>query len=100
MRRHLYVYILASEDRKLYTGVTNNLKARLLEHRSGDSKYTGEHGIHRLVYFELRCPPMAAIEREKQIKSWTRAKRIALIESKNPNWEDLSPPIRLRRSYF
>ena len=85
MTRRLYVYVLASWDRKLYTGVTNNLRTRLTQHRSGESDYTHRHDIHRLVYFEMLGPPMVAIQREKQIKSWTRAKRIALIESKNPD---------------
>ena len=98
MTRRLYVYILASWDRKLYTGVTNNLRTRLTQHRSGESDYTHRHDIHRLVYFEMLDPPMVAIQREKQIKSWTRAKRIALIESKNPDWDDLSPLIGLKRS--
>jgi putative endonuclease len=98
MTRRLYVYVLASWDRKLYTGVTNNLRTRLTQHRSGESDYTHRHDIHRLVYFEMLGPPMVAIQREKQIKSWTRAKRIALIESKNPDWDDLSPLIGLKRS--
>ena len=99
MTRRLYVYILAGRDRKLYTGVTSSLRMRLAQHRAGDTDYTSRHAIHRLVYFELLGPPMTAIQREKQIKSWTRAKRIALIESMNPQWDDLSPLVGLRRSH-
>ena len=91
MPRSLFVYILASKDRKLYTGLAGNLAKRLERHRSGASSkaYTSRHGIDRLVYFE-RVSPENARERERQIKGWTRAKRVALIESVNPEWRDLS----------
>jgi len=89
----LCVYILASRSRRLYTGVTKDLQRRLLQHRSGlgPGAYTARHGIHRLVYFEVIRPPSAAIARERQIKGWTRQKRIALIEAWNPEWRDLAP---------
>ncbi|MEP6475499.1 MAG: GIY-YIG nuclease family protein [Gemmatimonadota bacterium] len=83
--RTLYVYILASGSRVLYTGVTNNLARRLAEHREGSSgAFTTRHEAVRLVYFEAVPGPLTAIGRAKQIKSWTRRKRVALIEAMNP----------------
>lgn len=92
MERTLCVYILASPDRRLYTGVTSDLPRRMLQHHEGVAagSYTRRQGINRLVYLELVSSPLQAIQREKQIKSWTRRKRIALIESVNPDWLDLS----------
>jgi putative endonuclease len=88
--RHLFVYILASKSHCLYTGVTGNLETRVLQHRSGEVDFTSRYRINRLVYYEQLGPPIAAIEREKQIKGWIRSKKIALIESVNPHWNDLA----------
>jgi putative endonuclease len=88
--RQLYVYILSSRSRTLYVGVTNNLRRRMTEHRSKKSKFSARYRIHRLVYYEQLGPPIAAIAREKQIKRWTRKKRIELIQSMNPAWNDLA----------
>ena len=90
--RRLYVYIMCNSSRTLYVGVTNNLKRRVLEHRNGrgEGKFTSRYRIRRLVYYEYVGPPIVAITREKQIKRWDRAKRIALIASMNPAWNDLS----------
>jgi putative endonuclease len=91
MPKVIYVYIMASEARLLYVGVTNDLQRRLMEHRSKEIPgYTKEHDITRLVYYETIAGPLNAIGREKQIKSWTRAKRLTLIEQHNPGWRDLS----------
>ena len=80
-----YVYIVASKHRTLYTGVTNDLQKRLSEHCEGlTGGFTKKYNIHRLVYFEVTEDPMAAIVREKQIKGWSRAKKVALVESRNP----------------
>ena len=87
-----YVYILTSNNhRVLYTGITNNLQRRLWEHRSeiADS-FTKRYHVHRLVHFEITSDVRAAIEREKQIKSWSRARKEALIAQDNPQWRDLS----------
>lgn len=93
MVRYYFVYILASESRQLYVGVTNDLERRLTEHKAGLGKgYALEHNITRLVHFEITSEVRAAISREKQIKAWTRAKRIALIEKENPEWLDLLVP--------
>ena len=82
---------MASDHRTLYTGVTNDLERRLFEHREGLTKgFTKKYNVHKLVYFEETGEPMTAIEREKQIKGWDRAKRVALIEVRNPRWRDLS----------
>ena len=89
--RQYYVYILASRSRTLYTGVTNDLNRRVWEHRHGTIPgFTKRYRINRLVHFESTSNVSVAIAREKQIKGWSRAKRIALIESANPTWEDLS----------
>jgi putative endonuclease len=86
-----WVYIMASDHRTLYTGVTNDLVLRLYEHREGLTKgFTKKYNVHRLVYFEETDDPIRAIAREKQIKGWDRAKRVALIEARNPEWKDLS----------
>ncbi len=90
-RKHYYVYILASRSRNFYTGVTNNLMRRVLEHRQGLVKgFTKRYRIFRLVYFEVFHDIRLAIQREKRIKAWRREKRVALIESENPAWDDLS----------
>ena len=92
MTRIYYVYILANRSRTLYTGVTNDLTRRLYQHRSGlISGFTSRYAIHRLVHVETATNPVDAITREKQIKRWTRAKKVALIEATNPEWLDLSP---------
>ena len=86
-----YVYILANRSRTLYTGVTRNIMHRVYQHRSGMVPgFTRRYMIHRLVYLECATDPTAAIAREKQIKNWTRAKKIALIEVSNPEWTDLA----------
>jgi len=90
LRQH-YVYIMTNRSRTLYTGVTNNLERRVGEHRQGiGSKFCNRYRINRLVYYETCSDPRGAIAREKQIKGWLRAKKIALIESANPDWDDLS----------
>ena len=76
----------------LYTGVTNNLDCRVLEHKKKEiDGFTKKYNINRLVYFEAFGDIRYAIAREKQIKGWLRAKKVALIESVNPGWKDLSP---------
>ena len=86
-----YVYILASKSRTLYTGVTNNLERRVVERRRKlVPGFTARYNINRLVFFEVFHDVLEAIAREKQIKGWGRMKKIALIESKNRDWKDLS----------
>jgi len=89
--RRYYVYIMASRSLNLYTGVTDNIYRRALEHKSGEIEgFTKRYNINRLVYYEVFKYIDNAIAREKQIKAWTRAKRISLIKSKNPTWQDLA----------
>jgi putative endonuclease len=89
--KNYYVYIMASAPRTLYTGVTSDLERRVLQHRRKLlAGFTARYNINRLVYYEVSSEVAAAIAREKQIKSWTREKKIALIESVNRDWKDLS----------
>ena len=91
MSRSYFVYILSSKSRTLYTGVTNHIERRMLEHKSKTgSRFASRYNVTELVYVEETDDVLAAIGREKQIKSWTRAKKIALIESENPKWLDVS----------
>ena len=74
----------------LYTGITNDLKRRVFEHKSGQGgRFTSKYKINKLVYFEVFDDPENAILREKQIKAGSRKKKIALIEEFNPAWRDL-----------
>lgn len=85
------IYILASKKHgTLYTGVTSNLPKRIHEHKNETTKgFTTRYGCKTLVYFETFEDMENAILREKQIKGGSRKKKIALIESKNPKWQDL-----------
>jgi len=86
-----YVYIMASHSRVLYVGVTSNLTSRVREHREGaEGSFTGRYRVERLVYCEVYAEVRDALLREKQLKGWLRGRKIALIESMNPGWEDLS----------
>ena len=89
--REYYVYILSNTHRTIYTGVTRDLSRRVFEHKHVFVPgFTAKYGIDRLVYFESTSDVRAALAREKQVKAWTRAKRVMLIESLNPGWEDLN----------
>lgn len=89
--RNYFVYILASLSRRLYVGVTNDLERRIAEHKSGRcGGFTARYKINRLVHFEETPDVKVAIAREKQIKRWSRAKKVAMIETTNAGWEDLS----------
>jgi putative endonuclease len=89
--RDYYVYILASKSGVLYIGVTNDLGRRIFEHRQKlIPGFTGKYNVARLVYFESFGDVRDAIAREKQLKGWRRSKKVALIESSNPTWRDLS----------
>ncbi len=86
-----FVYILAGKSATLYTGVTNRLDSRMIEHRQKTfAGFTKKYNISRLVYYESFANIRDAIVREKEIKGWLRARKIALIESANPSWRDLS----------
>ncbi len=89
----VYVYVLANDTNVcIYTGVTNDLVRRLYEHRQevDPKSFTARYKVHKLVYYEQTPDKLAAIEREKQIKGWSREKKNKRIEALNPGWEDLS----------
>ena len=91
MDREYWVYIVASRSGTLYIGMTNNLYRRVLEHKSGRFEgFASQHGCSRLVYYEGFDDVLKAIDREKRLKGWVRAKKIALIESVNPRWQDFA----------
>lgn len=85
-----YVYIMSSRNRTLYAGVTNDLERRVLEHKTAMSGFCAQYNVKRLVWYETFANINQAIAAEKRIKGWTRAKKIALIEEMNPNWNDLA----------
>jgi putative endonuclease len=87
-----FVYIMCNQDHTvLYTGVTNDLQRRFLEHRSGKGgKFSNKYKIYELVYYESGDDITVAIAREKQIKGGSRKKKIDLINSINPDWDDLN----------
>ena len=91
-----FVYILATKrDGAFYTGVTSDLPKRIEQHRQGYfSGFTRKYGIHKLVWFEEHTDIREAILREKAIKHWRRAWKIALIEMANPEWRDLWDEIK------
>jgi putative endonuclease len=90
--RLLYVYILTTKrNSALYTGVTNDIERRTGEHKFHlGSKFARRYNVDKLVYVEEYGDSYSAIVREKQLKGGSRAKKIALIESVNSNWNDLS----------
>jgi putative endonuclease len=85
-------YLLANQNRTvLYVGVTSDLITRVAQHRSGTfpGSFTTRYKVDRLVYYECHSDIRIAIAREKQLKGWTRAKKIALVERGNRSWDDL-----------
>jgi putative endonuclease len=86
-----WVYMLASQPNgTLYVGVTNDLIRRVAEHREGVVHgFTEKYGVDRLVWYETHDSIEAAIRREKRLKKWSRAWKVALVESANPEWLDL-----------
>src|ERR1035437_10148546 len=91
--RTYFTYMVASRSRTLYIGVTGDLLKRVFQHkRKIHEGFTDTYNCNRLVGFERYMDPNNAIAREKQLKGWVRAKKVALIEQDNPTWEDLSAP--------
>ncbi len=90
--KRFHVYILTNHSRTLYTGVTSNIRQRMMQHetKAKPSAFTARYNINKLVYFEEFSEAELAMIREKQIKGLLRRKKIALIESMNPEWNDLS----------
>lgn len=93
--RYYSVYIMSNPSRTaLYTGITNNLMRRVWEHREKVADgFTRKYNIIDLIYFEIFDTPFDAIEREKQIKSWSRKRKDQLIKTTNPTLKDLSEEI-------
>ena len=87
-----YVYIISNANRTLYVGLAWDLVRRVEQHKRGTfpNAFTKKYNFDRLVYFETLPTRPAAAKREKQIKSWLRARKLALILSMNPEWKDLS----------
>jgi putative endonuclease len=93
------VYILASRHKgTLYVGVTSDLVRRVWLHRQNlPEGFTSRYGVHRLVFFEMHVAMDEAIKREKQLKWWSRAWKVRLIEEHNPDWKDLWPDLCAER---
>ena len=91
-KEHRYaVYIVTNATKLLYIGMTSDLRHRMWQHKQKEFEgYTANWAVCRLVYYEIYGHVTSAIRREKQLKGWTRKKKIALIESVNKNWHDLS----------
>ena len=89
--KDFYVYMLASgRNGTIYTGVTSDILRRVSEHREATSKgFTSRYGVKHLVWYEVHPEARNAIQREKNIKHWSRAWKVALIEETNPAWNDL-----------
>ncbi len=92
MREHrYYVYIVVSRSHTLYIGVTSAIERRIEQHRNGQFEgFSSQYNCNRLVHLELYDDIKQAIGREKQLKRWSRSKKITLIERTNPTWQDLS----------
>jgi len=89
--KQYFVYIMTNKSGTLYTGVTNNLIQRVYQHKNKlIDGFTKKYNIQNLIYFETFSDVTSAIAREKTIKGWLRKKKIALINSINPQWNDLS----------
>ena len=86
-----FVYIMSNKSRRLYTGITSRLIARVREHQDKVNEgFTARYNFDVLVYYEEFSHPLTAIKREKEIKDWLREKKLKLILASNPNWMDLS----------
>ena len=91
MPKVYYVYILASQTRVLYIGMTSAIEHRVFQHKThAFAGFTAKYNVTSLVYFERHGDVMTAIRREKEMKAWRREEKIQLIESTNPKWKDLS----------
>ncbi|MCF7807524.1 MAG: GIY-YIG nuclease family protein [Candidatus Marinimicrobia bacterium] len=88
-QRTYFTYILSNKNRRLYVGMTNDMNRRLTEHRTDKKGFAAAYKMTKLVYYETFPSPNGALRRESEIKKWRREKKITLIESVNPNWEEL-----------
>ena len=91
MDHKYWVYIVSSDSGTLYIGMTNRIVRRMREHKSGEFEgFASRYGCTRLVYWQSFDDVQRAIGREKELKGWLRRKKVALIESLNPRWQDLA----------
>ena len=88
-RRTYFTYILSNKNRRLYIGMTNDLNRRIREHQTGTKGFAASYKMTKLVYYETFDGPTAALQRESILKKWRREKKIQLIESVNPMWDEL-----------
>jgi len=90
--KQYYVYILTNRwHTVLYTGMTNSIERRVWQHKTGAIPgFTKKYNCHKLIYYEIYGEVTQAIAREKQVKPWRREKKVALIVSMNPDWNDLA----------
>jgi putative endonuclease len=94
MERVFHVYFMAGASSVIYLGVTSHLAGRVFQHRQKLLPgFTKKYNLTKLVWFEPHSTARSAIAREKEIKKWRRSKKVALIESLNPHWNDLSPTL-------
>jgi putative endonuclease len=86
-----FVYIMSNRSQRIYVGATTDLRRRVLEHKTHTypNGFTARYTFNRLVYYEVTDGYPAALKRERTIKGWTRKRKVALIQEKNPNWLDL-----------
>jgi len=91
--RSYYVYMMANRSGTLYTGITNNLERRTLEHRHGLAAFTGKYRLVKLAYFEVTDHAYSALSREKEIKGWSGARKLALVRQQNRAMKDLAPQL-------
>jgi putative endonuclease len=101
MSKTYFVYITSNKSRRLYTGITSDLVARVFQHKNKwhEGSFTGRYGFDMLVYLEAFSNPHEAIAREKEIKGWRREKKLPLVLSANPDWADLSAEWREDESW-
>ena len=92
MPEQAYVYIMASSFQRLYIGITTEIEVRVSQHKNGShsGSFTSRYKIDKLVYIERFAMVSEAIAREKQLKKWSRIKKLRLIVAQNPTWQDLS----------
>jgi putative endonuclease len=92
MGKTYYIYIMSNKSRRLYTGITGELQARVFQHKNKwhEGSFTARYRFDMLVYFQGFSDPSQAIDREKEIKGWRREKKLRLILAVNPDWADLS----------
>ena len=99
-QRSYSVYILNNRGGTLYIGVTNDLRRRLEEHRAGKCRFTATYRIGKLVYFEVTDDPYAAVSRERELKGWTRERKLALIRTMNRPLRDLAPAYEIAEPFL